>query len=101
MGALVLGAERGQVEQDFVSDVHIRVQQRNGRKCVTTVQGLAEDLDQKKICKYFRKAHNTNGSLIKDKETGKQIIQVQGDQREAFKEFLTNYNICLKSEIKI
>ena len=45
--------------------------------------------------------HNTNGSLIKDKETGNQIIQVQGDQREAFKEFLTNHNICKRSEIKI
>ena len=53
---LVQGVERGQVEQEYFSDVHIRVQQRNGRKCVTTIQGLAEDLDQKKICKYFRKA---------------------------------------------
>ena len=33
------------------SKIHIRVQQRNGRKCITTVQGLAEDLDIKKIAK--------------------------------------------------
>lgn len=33
------------------SKVHIRVQQRNGRKCITTVQGLADDLDIKRICK--------------------------------------------------
>ena len=54
--ALVQAVKSGQVEQNYISDVHIRVQQRNGRKCVTTIQGLAEDLDQKKICKFFRKA---------------------------------------------
>merc|ERR1712139_210447 len=31
--------------------VHIRVQQRNGRKCITTVQGLSAELDLKKILK--------------------------------------------------
>ena len=41
--------------EDIKSNVHIRVQQRNGRKCVTTVQGLADDLDLKKIVKYVKK----------------------------------------------
>lgn len=31
--------------------VHIRVQQRNGRKNITTVQGLDDDLDLKRIMK--------------------------------------------------
>ena len=30
--------------------VHVRVQQRNGRKCITTVAGLDDDLDIKRIC---------------------------------------------------
>ena len=42
-------------EEQVKSNVHIRVQQRNGRKCVTTVQGLADDLDLKKIVKYVKK----------------------------------------------
>ena len=29
------------------SKIHVRMQQRNGRKCITTVQGLADDLDIK------------------------------------------------------
>lgn len=37
------------------SKVHIRTQQRNGRKSITTVQGLDSDLDLKKICKAFKK----------------------------------------------
>ena len=52
----VLIKEKGDDEgQKFASDVHIRVQQRNGRKCITTVTGLAEDLDQKRILRYFKK----------------------------------------------
>ena len=35
--------------------VHIRVQQRNGRKCITTVQGLKDDLDAKRICRAMKK----------------------------------------------
>lgn len=42
--------------------VHIRVQQRNGRKCITTVQGLDSQLDLKKILKAIKKAECCNGS---------------------------------------
>lgn len=37
------------------SVVHIRIQQRNGRKSLTLVQGLASDLDLKKILKALKK----------------------------------------------
>ena len=41
--------------------IHIRIQQRNGRKTLTTVQGIAEDYDKKKIVKVCKKVcfHNT------------------------------------------
>ena len=42
--------------------IHIRVQQRNGRKCITTVQGLDSQLDLKKILKAIKKAECCNGS---------------------------------------
>ena len=29
--------------------IHIRIQQRNGRKTLTTVQGIADDYDKKKL----------------------------------------------------
>lgn len=54
--------------------MHIRVQQRNGRKCITTVAGLAEDLDVKKILKSFKKNFSCNGAIAKDTELG----QVRG-----------------------
>ena len=50
-------------KQGDQSKVHIRVQQRNGRKCITTVQGLADDLDVKRICKAFKKNFQCNGAV--------------------------------------
>mmetsp|Transcript_43079 Transcript_43079/g.38317 ORF Transcript_43079/g.38317 Transcript_43079/m.38317 type:complete len:106 (+) Transcript_43079:82-399(+) len=84
-------------EDENQSRVHIRVQQRNGRKCVTTVQGLADDLDLKKILKYVKKMFNTNGTVVKD-EMG-DVIQLQGDQRKNIYRFLTEFNIVPKTQI--
>ncbi len=35
--------------------VHVRVQQRNGRKSLTTVQGLKKEYDYNKILRKFKK----------------------------------------------
>merc|ERR1719506_204124 len=79
--------------------VHIRVQQRNGRKCITTVQGLDQQLDLKKIIKTIKKAHCCNGTMVEDEEMG-QVLQFQGDQREAVMSFLIENSICTKDKIK-
>lgn len=44
--------------------IHIRVQQRNGRKCVTTVQGLSKKYDLKKILKELKKEFCCNGTVV-------------------------------------
>jgi len=38
--------------------VHIRIQQRNGRKTVTTVQGIGDEYDKKKIVKVCKKVND-------------------------------------------
>lgn len=45
---------------DNVQDgfVHIRIQQRNGRKTLTTVQGLSSEYDLKKIVRACKKVRN-------------------------------------------
>merc|ERR1719201_1535084 len=73
--------------------IHIRVQQRNGRKCITTVQGLDQNLDLKKIIKAIKKAHCCNGTIVEDEDMG-QVLQFQGDQRDAVVNFLTGNEIC-------
>ncbi|KAK5092434.1 Eukaryotic translation initiation factor eIF-1 [Exophiala xenobiotica] len=70
--------------QDYI---HIRIQQRNGRKTLTTVQGLPKKFDQKKILKVIKKKFACNGTIVADSEMG-EVIQLQGDQRKDVQEFL-------------
>jgi translation initiation factor 1 len=80
--------------------VHIRVQQRNGRKCITTVQGLDPALDLKKILKVVKKNYCCNGTVVEDGEMG-QVLQFQGDQRDNMVAFLTeNELVQNKANIK-
>ena len=81
--------------------VHIRIQQRTGRKCITTVAGLSSKLDLKKIQKAIKKEHCCNGTVLKDEETGQEVMQFQGDQREAVKSFLLKEEICDKDNVKV
>ncbi|KAK5190394.1 Eukaryotic translation initiation factor eIF-1 [Exophiala xenobiotica] len=67
--------------------IHIRIQQRNGRKTLTTVQGLPKKFDQKKILKVIKKKFACNGTIVADSEMG-EVIQLQGDQRKDVQEFL-------------
>merc|ERR1711981_802547 len=80
--------------------VHLRIQQRNGRKSLTTCQGLADDLDIKRILKAIKKNFNCNGTIVKDVNDA-EVIQLQGDQRKHVFDFLTKEKICETSEIKI
>lgn len=81
--------------------VHIRIQQRNARKTITSVQGLAEDLDLKKILKAFKRAFKCNGAIIEDKTGLGMIIQMQGDQRAGVREFLIDQEIIAKDSIVV
>ncbi|KAL6065343.1 hypothetical protein STEG23_005973, partial [Scotinomys teguina] len=67
--------------------IHIRIQQRNGRKTLTTVQGIADDYDKKKLVKAFKKKFACNGTVIEHPEYG-EVIQLQGDQRKNICQFL-------------
>lgn len=80
--------------------VHIRIQQRNGRKSLTTVQGLKKELSYDKILKDVKKAFCCNGTVVNDKELGK-VIQLQGDQRKNVSNFLVQAGIVKKDQIKV
>ncbi|KAG2144749.1 translation initiation factor SUI1-domain-containing protein [Suillus cothurnatus] len=98
--------------------LHIRIQQRNGRKTLTTLQGLPKgevegsspaghhqlielsaEYDPKKLLKAFKKEFACNGTLVDDEEMG-QVIQLQGDQRLKIVKFLTEEGIP-KNTIKL
>jgi translation initiation factor 1 len=80
--------------------VTISVQQRNGRKNITSISGMAEDLDLKKILSYVKKTYNCNGSIVKNDKLGEVII-LSGNQKDNIYNFLINEEINKKDEIII
>ena len=80
--------------------IHIRMQQRNGRKCITTVQGLASDLDLPKIAKALKKTFKCNGSVSTDIEMG-EILQLSGDQRTHIRDFFVDQEVCHEDQLVI
>ncbi|KAK4058227.1 hypothetical protein OIO90_000966 [Microbotryomycetes sp. JL221] len=79
--------------------IHIRIQQRNGRKTITTLQGVPKEYDPKKLLKAFKKEFACNGSIVDDAEMG-QVIQLQGDQRTKIVEILVEEGVA-KDTIKV
>ena len=51
--------------------IHIRIQQRNGRKTLTTVQGIHEKYDKKKIVKWCKKVSRRKLELESQNGNGK------------------------------
>ena len=85
---------------NFVKKINIKIQARSGKKSITSVVGLPENLDLKKLLKTFKKIFNCNGSITNDEEFGL-VIQLQGDQRINIKDFLVKENICVEDDIII
>uniref|UniRef100_A0AAY5KE03 SUI1 domain-containing protein n=1 Tax=Esox lucius TaxID=8010 RepID=A0AAY5KE03_ESOLU len=80
--------------------IHIRIQQRNGRKTLTTVQGIAIDYDKKKLVKAFKKKFACNGTVIEHPEYG-EVIQLQGDQRKNICTFLIEIGLAKEEQLKV
>lgn len=80
--------------------VHIRIQQRSGKKALTTVQGLNEKINFELLLKAFKSEFGCNGNIIEDEEHGK-IIQLQGDKRRLVYDFLVNEKISEQKDIVV
>ena len=91
-----LGAKVGNAP----SFIDIRSQQRNGRKCITLVQGIPTQFSLNKIMRYLKKSFNCNGSIVVDEEYGA-ILQLQGDRRKEIAEFLFHEGIAEKDHIRV
>ncbi|KAI8321393.1 eukaryotic translation initiation factor SUI1 [Martensiomyces pterosporus] len=93
-------ADTGEDDKKVDNYLHIRIQQRNGRKTLTTLQGLPEELDLKKMLKFFKKEFACNGTIVEDEDLG-EVIQLQGDQRVVLRDFLINEKIATKDKVKV
>ncbi|KXJ14122.1 eukaryotic translation initiation factor 1 [Exaiptasia diaphana] len=83
-----------------VDDIHIRIQQRNGRKTLTTIQGISDEYDLKKILRQFKKKFACNGTVVDHDEYG-EVIQLQGDQRKHAREFLLLIKLVKPEQVKV
>ncbi len=59
------------------------------------IEGLDDDLDLNRICKYMKRAFNTNGCVFEDK-----VIQLQGDFREQAREWMVKEEVLTEQEAK-
>merc|ERR1712226_1479175 len=80
--------------------IHIRIQQRNGRKTLTTVQGIDPKFDLKKIVRACKQKFACNGTVVEHKEHG-EVLQFQGDQRQHTDKFLTEIKLTTEENIKV
>ncbi|XP_044504935.1 protein translation factor SUI1 homolog 2-like [Mangifera indica] len=80
--------------------VHLRIQKRNRRKSITTIEGLNENFGYSKILKDLKKELCCNGNVVQDKNLGK-VIQLQGDQRANVINFLVKEMLADKNQIKV
>lgn len=91
------------IDLDFSNNdnvMHLRIQQRNGRKCITLIEGLKKftlNNTIENITKELRQKFNCRGTIREDGN----VIEFSGDQRNKLKEYLINNKICLESKIKI
>jgi len=80
--------------------VHIRYQQRNGRKGVTTVAGLPSTIDFKPLATRMKRKWCTNATVMEDEEMGK-VIQIQGDLRHEIGVFVVKEGFVEKAQVKV
>merc|ERR1711893_241282 len=91
-------ADENEVAASQDGYIHIRIQQRNGRKTLTTVQGISSDYDLKKIVKVCKKEFACNGTVVEHPEYG-EVIQLQGDQRQKISQFLQRTGLVAREEL--
>ena len=80
--------------------IHIRVQQRNNRKRLTTIQGVPDTVDIRVLLKRLRKILSCNGCIVEHNEYGN-VIQLQGDKRDGVANYLILKKIGTNDTIHI
>lgn len=92
------------INDEFMKDalqkgkIHVRFQ-KTGPRSITLIEGLDEDLDQNRIARAMKKAFSCSASIQKDEE-GNEVIQLQGDQRDAVKSWLVEQEVLTEKEAK-
>jgi translation initiation factor 1 len=84
----------------LLDTVHIRIQQRNGKKVITIIQGLDAKIPRKDLIKKFKTMYACGGHIAQDEEFG-EVIQLTGDQRLKVRDYLVAYGMVEAHNIEI
>ncbi|EHY65653.1 translation initiation factor 1 [Nematocida ausubeli] len=69
------------------NEIHVRKQNRKGRKWLTTVENIPDSFDITKLMTALKKELCCNGTIVTD-ASGKRIMQMQGDHGKKIQEKL-------------
>lgn len=84
----------------LLDTVHIRIQQRNGKKVITIIQGLDAEIPRKDLIKKFKTMYACGGHIAQDEEFG-EVIQLTGDQRLKVRDYLVANGMVEEHNIEI
>jgi len=88
------------LEKDTTTYIDIRNVQRNGRKSITTIEGLSNEMDLKQLLSTWKKQFSCNGSIQK-MENNQLVIQLSGNKSAEIKQYLVEHRICDSKWIRI
>lgn len=84
--------------------VHVRYQQRSGRKGVTTVEGLPQNLKFKALATRMKREWSTNVAVRRvdpDDRDSDKVIQIQGDRRREVQAFVVAQGLAQKAQVRV
>jgi translation initiation factor SUI1 len=79
------------------SKIHIHTQQM-GRKWVTTITGLDDDLDLKRIARAMKGDFHCSAAVDTEEKTGVEYIKLSGNQKEFIRTWLVAAEILTEKE---
>ncbi len=74
-------------EENETCIIHIRLTQRNGRKTVTSIEGIPDKYDLKKMLTKFKCKFACGGNIGLDKTEENKVLMLNGDHRSKLSEF--------------
>ena len=78
-------------QNEINEQIDIYIKQRNGRKCITIIQGLINDKDLlKSYAKAFRKLLSCSCTVDTDKESGDYFLKLSGKESDKIVTYLVN-----------
>jgi len=83
-------------ELQTATKIHVRTQQM-GKKWLTTIEGLDDDLDLTRIARAMKKTLACAVTVDVSKD-GEEFIKLQGNQREYIREWLVSNEVLTDKE---